>query len=67
MTWVLLAWCALAGGWIVASAATGSSVRAALPIGLIGVVILTLIWRLTRTKAPPSELPATSAGPSFEW
>ncbi len=67
MTWILLVWCAVAGGWIVVSAVTGSSIRAALPIGLIGLVILTLIWRLSRSKAAPAELPAASAGPTFEW
>ena len=67
MTWGLIVWCALAGGWIAVSAATGSNVRAALPIGLIGLVILTLIWRLSRSKAPPPELPAASVGPTFEW
>jgi hypothetical protein len=67
MTWVLIAWCALAGGWIAVSAATGSTIGAALPIGLIGLVILTLIWRLTRSKAPPPERPAASAGPTFDW
>jgi hypothetical protein len=67
MTWVLLVWFALAGGWIVVSAVTGSNVHAALPIGLIGLVILTLIWRLSRSEAPPAELPAASAGPTFEW
>jgi hypothetical protein len=68
MTWVLIAWCALAGGWIAVSAATGSNIRAALPIGLIGLVILTLIWRLTRSQEePPPERPAASAGPTFDW
>ena len=67
MTWVLIAWCVLAGGWIVVSAVTASTIRAALPIGLIGVVVLTLAWRLTRAKAPPPERPAASAGPTFDW
>jgi hypothetical protein len=67
MTWVLIVWCALAGGWIAVGAVTGSSIRAPLPIGLIGLVVLTLIWRLSRAKAPAPELPAASAGPTFEW
>ena len=68
MTWVLIAWCALAGGWIAVSAATASNLRAALAIGLIGLVILTLIWRLTRSQEqPPPERPAASAGPTFDW
>ena len=68
MTWVLIAWCALAGAWIAVSAATGANIRAALPIGLIGLVILTLIWRLTRSQEePPPERPAASAGPTFDW
>ena len=68
MTWVLIAWCVLGGGWIAVSAATGSNIRAALPIGLIGLVILTLIWRLTRSKEEPApERPAASTGPTFDW
>jgi hypothetical protein len=67
MTWVLIVWCALAGGWVLVSAGTGSGIRAPLPIALIGLVVLTLIWRLTRSTAPPEELPAASAGPTFDW
>jgi hypothetical protein len=67
MTWVLIAWCTLAGGWIAVSAVTGSNLRAAVSIGLIGLVIVTLIWRLTRSQEPPPERPAASAGPSFDW
>ena len=48
---------------------TGRNLPAAIGVGAVmgGLVILTLIWRLRRSKAPPPELPAASAGPTFEW